>query len=743
MKSTTPRMSFHATVIIFTIGLASGATAQPLQAEPHAIPKTAAPVRVDGVLDEQAWTKAWSAELGYEVQPGENVPAPVRTEVLVTYDDNAVYFAFKAYDPKPGEIRAHLADRDNIGPDDWVAVILDTFNDERRSFDLLVNPLGVQSDFIETATTSEEWDAAWDAAAKITDWGYAVEIRVPFSSLRFQKANGPQVWGFDAVRSYPRSVRHHIATFKRDRNSNCYLCQALKIRGFDGVTPGNDLEITPTVTAVRTDSRADFPNGAMEPGEADGEAGLTARWGITPNLNVVGTLNPDFSQVEADALQLDINEPFALSYIEKRPFFMEGNDFYTTMLNAVYTRTIREPAWGLKLSGKSDGKTFGSFIVSDDTTNLLIPGSQSSDATTLDVPSTAAALRYKHDVGNTLTFGALATSRQGDGYFNHVLGFDANLRLSDKDLVDVQLLGSSTQYPDSIAEEFSQNQGEMHDWAGKVLIERQARNYDVWTVYQEVGKDFRADLGFMPQVDYRKVDVVGLYKWVPEGEDWFTYLEAQAGVRDLEDHAGRLLYHETWLQGQYEGPMQSHALLKFLDRREGYEGHEFEKREVYFHNCMMPFAGGQLWVNLTVGDQIDYTNIRLGERVRFNPGFTQSLGAHLRVDLDATFERMREEGERLFNARIASTTIAYLLSTRSFVRATLQLVDYDFNTALYSDGRDSRTKGLYSQLLYSYKLTPQTVLFLGYSDTSEGVNDEPLTRSDRTFFAKVGYAWMP
>lgn len=710
----------------------------------HAIPRAASPVKVDGVLDELAWEGAWSMDLAYEVRPGENVPPPVRTQVLVTHDDAAVYFAFRAFDPSPTEIRAHLSDRDNLGADDWVAVILDTFNDERRSFDLLVNPLGVQADSIETANSNEEWDAIWDAAGMITEWGYAVEMRVPFSSLRFQSiASGPQTWGFDAVRSYPRRVRHHIGLFPRDRNNNCYLCQAVKISGFEGVEPGRNLEVVPTLTGTRTDTRDVLPDGPMRAGDTEADLGLTARWSPTPHLTLQGTINPDFSQVEADALQLDVNEPFALSFMEKRPFFMEGADFFSTRLNAVYTRTVRDPAWGAKLSGKSNGTTLGAWVARDEVTNLLLPGTESSSGTTLEDDSTAGVLRYKRDIGNRFTLGALATGRQGDGYRNGVFGFDGDLRLSDKDRVGFQVLGSSTRYPAAVTSAFGLPESELEDWAGEAQYDRTSRHVDAWVIYRRVGKDFRADLGFLPQVGYGLADAGAGYSWIPKPDSWFSYLRAAVGVTDAHAEGNGLLFREARARLEYEGPMQSHAYVRLIRRREAYNGSQFDQNELQSHVCMKPGGDTHVYLDATFGDRIDYANTRLGRRVRLGPGIVQKLGRHLSVDLSATWERMQVHGDRLFTATIAQTTVAYQLNTRAMLRAILQLVDCDYNTALYADGRGAERRALYTQLLASYKLNPQTVLFLGYSDAAQGTQDYSLTKSSRTFFAKVGYAWMP
>ncbi|MCP4572508.1 MAG: carbohydrate binding family 9 domain-containing protein, partial [bacterium] len=242
----------HRPQALLAFGLALGLTATAAAAQdrppesriPHQIPRTEQPITVDGELDDGAWQAAWGLELDYEVWPGENVPPPVRTEVLVTYDAEHLYVAFRAYDPEPSAIRAHLTDRDGAWSDDRVGVVLDTFNDQRRNYLLLINPLGVQMDVIEAwPDGGEGWDGIWDSAAKITDWGWVAELKIPFSSLRFQRGDAGQVWGFDAIRWYPRSETHQITVFPRDRNNNCYLCQAIKVEGFSGATPGRNLEI--------------------------------------------------------------------------------------------------------------------------------------------------------------------------------------------------------------------------------------------------------------------------------------------------------------------------------------------------------------------------------------------------------------------------------------------------------------------------------------------------------------------
>jgi hypothetical protein len=717
---------------------------------PVRIPRAASSIQLDGVLDEPAWRWARVMELEYEVRPGENTPPPARTEVLITYDDRNVYFGFRAYDPDPKAIRAHLADRDNFGSDDWIGVILDTFNDERRDFALLVNPMGVQMDFIETANSnsSTEWDAIWSSAAQITDWGWSAEIRVPFSSLRFQRSARSQVWGFDAVRGYPRDQNRQFGLFPRDPNNNCYLCQAVKIEGFDGASPGRNLEVVPTVTGTRTDARQDFPAGDLAKQDQKLDFGVTARWGITPNMILSGTINPDFSQVEADALQLDVNEPFALWYPEKRPFFMEGSDFFNTPLQAVYTRTLRDPAWGLKLTGKEGSHTVGAYVVQDNITNLIFPGNQGSDGTSLAMHSLATALRYKYDVGSNYTFGTLLTDREGDEYFNRVFGVDGNLRFTGRDSLTVQWLASRTRYPGQIVEDYDQPAGNFGSWAMDATYIHATRNLNLWGEFAQVGTDFRADLGFMPRAGTRGWAGGMEYYWLPGQNDWWSRFYIHSWVVQHNDpDGGDLLDRSGVISFNYEGqPRQSHAFIQLTRKREVYEGVPFNLTQIQLHQCMKPTGNIYVYFNLNLGDRVDYANVRAGRRLGINPGTTYNIGRHLKLDLSYTFERLTESEGRLYTAKLTQATVSYQFNDRALIRWTGQYTNYDYNAALYMNPPDPPLYNhLFNQLLFSYKINPQTVFFLGYADNFQNdyvsPQDNRLLQSDRTFFMKLGYAF--
>ncbi|MEN8164637.1 MAG: DUF5916 domain-containing protein, partial [Acidobacteriota bacterium] len=670
--------------------------------KPKWISTVQGPILIDGVVDEAAWDHAWSTELPVEVQPGENTPAPVRTQVLVTYSKTELYVAFRAFDDEPEAIRAHLSDRDQAWSDDWVGVVLDTFNDERRNYLLVVNPLGVQMDKIEAGSNGGAvWDGIWYSAAEIFDWGWSAEMKIPFSTLRFQRSDGPQTWGFDAIRGWPRSVSRQMGAFPRDRNNNCYLCQSIKIEGFEGVSPGKNLEIVPTLTAARNEERTDFPEGPFNLEEDDVQLGITARWGLTPNLTMAGTVNPDFSQVEADARQMDINQNFALFFPEKRPFFMEGADFFETNLNVVYTRMMHDPAWGLKLTGKEGGNTIGAYVVEDDVTNIIIPGSQGSDATSLERSNTSTVLRYKRDIDNRFTLGALVTDRAGGDYYNRVAGIDGDLRLSDTDRLFAQFLVSDTRYPNAISEEFEQSEGAFDDWAVDLLYSHQTRTWSFWGLYRDVGEGFRADLGFMPKVDYRQSEVGADYTWIGEDADWYSRIVLISMFNYVEDQAGHLLRSEAALRFNYEGPLQSHAYLRPSRVREAFGGQIFDLEEIFLHICLKPDRHSHAWINIIDGDRIDYTNIQAGERLNVDAGFWYRFGAHFRIEPHFIVEDMDVDQGRLYEARIGQLEASWQFNARAFVRAIVQHVEYDFNTVLYSDGRDPKFEHLFTQLLFS------------------------------------------
>ena len=711
-------------------------------APPAEVPLFEGQIEIDGVL-EGAWDGALIITLPYEVTPGENTPAPVDTECMIMSSRTHLYIAFRCHDPRPEEISANFADRDDAWDDDRVVVLFDTFNDQRRAYNFCLNPLGVQMDYAGPAGSEDVgWDAIWDSAGRSDSEGWIVEAAIPFSSLSFQRVQGKQTWGMIAARSYPRSRGVWTCSVPEDRGSNCRLCAAQKIVGFEGIVPGKNVEISPTVTAIASYERADFPRGEMEESGSDAEAGLTAKWGLTPNLNLMATINPDFSQVEADAMLLDVNQPFALSYEERRPFFTEGGDYFNTRLNAVYTRVLRQPTMGIKLSGKEGDNAIGAFFVRDDLTNILFPGNQRSSATSLDSENSSTVVRYRRDLSNRYNIGVLLTDREGDDYFNRVIGIDSELRFTDTERLWVQVLGSSTSYPNEVATRNDQQVGDFFDSAAYLSYRHDTRDWDAWLTYEQLGRGFRADLGFMPMVDYRGLQIGTSRAWYGEPGEWFSQIEVAGVYIKREDLEGNPLYSNAHAALVYQGPLRFYAYVQPEWIRESYAGREFDIKEIYSDFGIRPHKKLYAALDITAGDAIDYTHVRKGERLRLSPRLVLWPGNRLFFVFDHDYEKLNVPGGRLYTANISFLYTVYHLSSRMFVRSIIQYRDYSYNPELYTAPMESSQRRLQTQLLFSYKVNPRTVIYLGYSDSHFGGEDYGLTQQTRTLFLKLGYAWQ-
>lgn len=707
------------------------------------VKKATTNIKIDGYITEKAWEDALVLPVNTEILPGDNVEAPVRTQCLILYNDSNLYVGFKAYDPQVQRIRAHLSDHDNIATDDYVAVILDTFNDQNRAFVFFCNPLGVQMDELLSdggAVEDISWDAIWYSAGHVNDNGYEVEMAIPFRELQFQRSNKARTWGVALMRNWPRSQLHQITNFLHNRDNTCFLCQFPKLEGIEGVLPGRNIELDPTFTAHQTNIRENFPGGPMEKEDPALDVGISGQWGFTPNLTLSATINPDFSQVEADAVQLDINTQFTLQYAEKRPFFLEGIDFFSTQINGVHTRTLIDPSWGVKVSGKEGKNALGFFVTRDEITYLLFPSAEGSEDATLDQGSTAAVFRYRRDIGKSSTLGFLFTDREGKDYHNRLAGLDGLFRISESDTIRFQVLGATTRYPGDIAEQYQQNTGKLTGYAAYFSYLRQTRTYGWKMVYEDFSPDFRADLGFIPRVNYRTGIIGGNYVyWGHQGE-FLTRLETRGEVEQTQDHQGNLLEREANLSVEIDMPLQSLFIVTAGTRKKVFNSLIFNQDFLDIFFKIQPTGGIYFNCSLNVGDEVDYKHARPGKLFLIEPKTTLRFGKHLQVSLSYSYSHLDLEQGRLYSAHVLQNRLVYYLSKRAFLRGIIQYTDISLNQALYSNGADPKSRRLFTQFLFSYKINPRTVLFLGYSDTYQGLLDVDLTQTNRTFFFKIGYA---
>ncbi|MFC1495397.1 DUF5916 domain-containing protein [Thermodesulfobacteriota bacterium] len=709
------------------------------------IPHTESGPVIDGEITEGEWELAERVFLDLETYPAENTPASVETEALMMEDGNNFYLAFIASDPEPDKIRAFYRDRDASYEDDFVAIVIDTFNDERRAYELLVNPLGVQMDLIYDAIANNEddsWNAIWDSAGKITDTGYIVEMKIPLNQLRFPEGLDKQVWGIDLIRRYPRDKRTRLSNNKRDDNLSCYLCQVKKAQGFAQLKQDVNLQLVPAVTASYSENRPSPEKDAWQE-DFDPQAGIDIRWGINQDFYLNATINPDFSQVEADVAQLNINNTFSLFYPERRDFFLDGADYFNTHDNLVYTRNISSPDYGIKLTGKRDIHTYGLFFANDETTNFIIPDNQGSRIGSLaNIKSYNTAYRYRLDINQKTNLGMIFTDRRGDDYSNTVLGIDGNIRIGDKDTVDMLLMKSYSEYPYQIQNDFNQKP-KIQDYAYFLRYEHDDERWHWGSHYKDYGNDFRADMGFINRVDFKKMNIHGSRKWRFGPESRFNRFDINGGWNKYYDESGNKLEEEFEIGISAEGPMQAYLDLGYSEREHFYNGKYFDEFNIAFFSQIRPKGGMEIQLEAEYGDCIDFANTRLGRMTSLGPRLRLQTGKHFQIDWRYNYQKMDIDGNRLYATNLSDLRLTYQFGLRSFIRATVQYSDTKRDQSLYTFDIDGRSKDLTTQLLYSYKINPQTRFFIGYSDTGFQDDDlDDITRTNYTIFTKLSYAWQ-
>ena len=491
---------------------------------------------------------------------------------------------------------------------------------------------------------------------------------------------------------------------------------------------------------------ARHPRRPLESGGEDVEAGLNLRWSATPNVALNVAVNPDFSQVEADAAQLNVNERFALFFPEKRPFFLEGADLFSTPLDAVFTRSVADPSFGLKLSGKQGKSAFGVFAAEDRINNLIFPSFETSSLGSVDQDVRSAVVRYRRDLGATSTLGVLYAGRESDDYHNHVYGLDGTLRPTDSDTVRFQVLGSNTLYPDAVAVANDQPVGGFDGTAWQVNYTHNSRHWFWQAFREELDPEFRADSGFITRVGANNT-ILNFDRIFWGGADSpFSQIKFGCAYQILDTTDGRNLEHSGNVVTVYQGRWkQFRVAFGLRPNRESFADVRFDDMRADMRISIRPSGSfyGELF--LRGGDDIDVVNIRRIHFKLFQPRVEFKLGRRLDGEVQDQFQTFNFHGEEYLRANLAQTTLRYHLNVRTFFRGIFQYRTVDRDLALYNPGinLNAREKEFFTQLLFSYKINPQTVLLAGYSDDDQANDRVPdLTQKNRTFFLKVGYAFL-
>lgn len=708
------------------------------------------PIELDGDLDDEGWVGAARAMNFAVFYPDEGERPPVESEVLVAYDDENLYLGFIAYDD-PSGIRASLRDRDEVWNDDYFGILLDTYGDASWAYFLFANPLGVQADSRWSANAEEDarFDIIFYSEAKITDEGYQIEMAIPFKSLRFPDRE-IQEWRANFWRTRPRNSRAQHSWAGITRDDPCWVCQFGTLTGIQGVKPGGALELMPSVIASQAGQieDAENPSSGFKDSDPDGELSLFARYPFSSGITTELALNPDFSQVESDVAQIDVNTTFALFFPERRPFFQEGSDLFQSYFQVLYTRQINDPLVTGKLIGRMGRTTLAYLGGLDENSPILLPFQERSYVG-LAGRSLSNVGRFQQTFGRDSYVGAILTDRrlEGESGSGTTGGIDGRLRFLENYRIEYQALASYTREPDDTTltaglgrVRFGEKgytgayDGESywgHAWY--VSVERNARtwffDFDLWNS----SPTFRADLGFENRNDFHRFTMIQGLQFFPRSR-LIHRLQPVLFVQriwnwdwQIKDDVLALHFPITWLG-------ETFTLFELAWARERF-------RDVWFE--------GQR--NLLIIVESGFSEIfrpglviRHGDRVaRFADPPVPGVG----TDVEARFEfkpltrwliqpsiqyselHDRDSGEQYFSGYILRARTVFQFSREFFVRLVVQYNDFD--------------KTLSFEPLLTYRLNPFSMFYIGSTHGYRDYSDPSgFTQTERQFFAKFQYLFQ-
>ena len=739
-------------------------------------PRIDTTIAIDGVLDEPVWQRAARLTGFSQYQPVDSRPADEETEVLVWYSADAIYFGIRAREGHGDVVRATSANRDNIGSEDQIQILLDTYNDHRVAYVFGVNPLGVQQD----GTRSDQFNAAggnsasgggvgvnfldgnvdlnpdyiYDSKGRLVPGGYEVEIRIPFKSLRYRDGN-EQTWSLNVLRKVQHTGAQDSWT-PAVRASASFLIQSGTMSGLHDLHRGLVLEVTPTTTA-HADGAPDTTTGRWRYGSS-GELGGDVRWGLSQSLTLNGTVNPDFSQVEADVGQVTLNQRFELFYPEKRPFFLDGLERFDTPNRLIYTRRVSNPDGGVKLAGKVNGLDIASLAAVD----VDHAGNRAG----------VSALRLRRDLGSNSTVGFVGTDREDGSAYGRLLGVDAHIVHSRIYFVELQAVQSWTR----------DSTGSRDGPLLEAVWDRTGRNWGFHYTLQAIAPDFNAAVGFVNRTGVFSFDthnrltgygapgaLVQTYGAFFSFSRLFDYSAIHAGaIEGGESVSPSVTFLGNWVVG---GNL-SRNFYSF--RASDYAGYTV----VCSPPCLPP--GGSFTVpgpeNNDVTGSLSVTtpafrlftataSIGTGHGPIFReaaPGRLRSLSATLDVRPSAALRlsfqttsltiRRQRDGSLFSDQVIPRLKIEYQLNRAIFFRFVGQYTSLDQSALVDGNGNPISINGvlqgpstlneLRADWLFSYRPSPGTLIYLGYGSTLDEPQAFRFSQLGRTvdgFFGKVSY----
>lgn len=723
----------------------------PIYHPSYEITRTSGTITLDGQLDDPGWQGHIRLGNFAEHSPGDQTQPPVETEVMITYNDDALYVAFICYDD-PTQIRASFCRRDNIFQDDNVIFCLDTFGDGSTGYELAVNPYGIQGDLFYSSSVGEDIsrDFIFQTAGRINEEGWIVEMEIPFSSLRFPDVE-LQNWRVDFWRNHPRAIRSQYSWAAYNRDESCWLCQWGYLTGVTGVRTGRGLMLLPAVVASQSGGRNDL--GEFENDRLTADAGLTAKFALSSDLTIDATFNPDFSQVESDAFQIDVNTKFALFYPEKRPFFQEGSDLFNSWFNAVYTRSINDPLVAGKLTGRSGDTSFEYLAALDEHSLVILPFAETSHFVEVG-RSMSNILRIRRELGEQTYLGMIATDRRYDsGGSGSLAGLDSRIRFNSNYQMEIQALGSLTTEPDdtTLTADDELNQllfddgghtgafdGEQFNGYGLYAsFGREGRHWGFDVDYWDRSPTFRADNGFETGNDRRSLSFDSGYTFNLDNSEWIKWVSPSVSGSRIWNHQGEYRAHEIAAELAADFRIaQTFVELVYYGGSEVYNGIRFDDTwgtHLYFNSCPgdLLFFGG----NLGYGDFIQYDDLELGRQFDCSGWFDLKPLDRLLIHTSLIYAQAENSStnELFYSGYVTRTRMNLQITRELSARVVVQYDDFD--------------EVWEADPLIAYQLNPFSVFYLGATHDMEvfykgDTGNRSLRLAERQYFLKLQYLFQ-
>lgn len=736
----------------------AGALAGRMSVQP---PRAQTPPSIDGRLDDAVWRDAARVTDFVQRQPLDGAPATERTDVYIAYDSSTLYLGFHAHYEDPGMMRANRSDRDRAGfSDDIFSVYFDPFLDQQRAYVFSVNGYGVQDDAILGSRGGgggfggggfrgggfggglprgdSSWDALFSSGGQIVEDGFTAEMAIPFKSLRYPSRGGdiPHTWGFQIARSI-RGKDETIVWSPVSRDISGFLPQMGVLTGITGLSTSRNLEMQPTLTGVQFGT-LDEAAGRVVDGDPQPEAGLNVKYGVTSNVTADLTFNPDFSQIESDRPQVEVNQRFALFFPELRPFFLEGAEIFqvTAPVTVVHTRTIVDPLYGAKLTGKVGDTTVGVLYANDDAAGDL------DDLTDPAFGKSAQTFvgRVRYDLYAESFIGAIFTDREFLEASSRLVGVDGNFRLGDTHSLGFRALGTDHRNDDGL-----ETSGYLLD----TNFRSSGRNLNYDGSVSVLSPDFRTDVGFVRRTDQRRFSGGVGYKWWPEG--WLISWGPDARYYRSHNFDGVLEDEEISVGTDFDFAKSIRVGVNVNRDMERFGGIDFHKTRVRFHGNIETSAILKASGGFGRGDEVYFDSVnpflgsessmfislnfrplsRLHSRVSINTSrFTDPHGRFLPgVNTGAV-----DENGLVFNVNIFRVMTTYQFSDRLLFRNISEVNTFDQTLRL--------------NFLLTYRVNSGTAIFVGYDDQyqqREQFDDPELypgtgyQQTNRAIFAKFQY----